>query len=297
MTPIPTPGLRRPFPLALALARALLLCGLALTGGIAQAAAPRTADYIVAVVNRELVTNAEVEQRMERIEQDAKRSGARLPPHDELRKQIVDGLIEERAQLSYAKDVGIKVDESELDRAVASVAANNQVTMDELRARLRKDNVSYERFRSNLRDQMMLERVREREVQSKVKVTDAEIDAWLAKQRSAGTAPAQYNIAQILIATPDGATMVQTAVLLARAQEALKRAQAGESFDALVREYSNGPKDHGGEMGLRPADRLPDLFVEAVRNLKPGEMAQQVLRSGAGFHVLKLVDKSEADAM
>jgi peptidyl-prolyl cis-trans isomerase SurA len=281
----------------------LLLAGLVAASAapaVAQQAsgnAPRTVDYIVAIVNRELVTNAEVQQRLARIQQEATRAGQRLPPRDELRRQVVDALIDERAQLTYARDNGVRVDEAELDRAVASVAANNKVSLTELAERLRKDGIDITRFRQTLRDQLMLERIRDREVQGRIKASDAEIDAWLDKQRTSAASAAEYNIAQILIAVPEGASDSQAAQAKERAEQALKRAQAGEAFDALVRELSNGSKEQGGQLGLRPADRLPDLFVSAVRSLNAGDLAPQVLRSGAGFHVLKLVEKRANDGL
>jgi peptidyl-prolyl cis-trans isomerase SurA len=281
----------------------LLLAGLAVASAapaLAQqpaGSAPRTADYIVAIVNRELVTNAEVQQRLARIQQEAARAGQRLPPRDELRRQVVDALIDERAQLTYARENGVRVDEAELDRAMASVAANNKVSLTELGERLRKDGTDITRFRQTLRDQLMLERIRDREVQGRIKASDAEIDAWLDKQRTSAVSAAEYNIAQILIALPEGASISQTTQAKERAEQGLKRAQAGEAFDALVRELSNGSKEQGGQLGLRPADRLPDLFVNAVRSLNAGEVVPQVLRSGAGFHVLKLVEKRANDGL
>ncbi|WP_140634652.1 peptidylprolyl isomerase [Methylibium rhizosphaerae] len=259
--------------------------------------APRTVDYIVAIVNRELVTNAEVQQRLARIQQEATRAGQRLPPRDELRRQVVDALIDERAQLTYARENGVRVDEAELDRAVASVAANNKVSVTELAERLRKDGIDITRFRQTLRDQLMLERIRDREVQGRIKASDAEIDAWLDKQRSSAASAAEYNIAQILIAVPESASIAQATQARERAEQALQRAQGGEAFDALVRELSNGSKEQGGQLGLRPADRLPDLFVNAVRSLNAGDVVPQVLRSGAGFHVLKLVEKRANDGL
>jgi peptidyl-prolyl cis-trans isomerase SurA len=281
----------------------LLLAGLAAASAVpalaqpSSGSAPRTVDYIVAIVNRELVTNAEVQQRLARIQQEATRAGQRLPPRDELRRQVVDALIDERAQLTYARENGVRVDEAELDRAVASVAANNKVSLAELGERLRKDGIDITRFRQTLRDQLMLERIRDREVQGRIKASDAEIDAWLDKQRASAASAAEYNIAQILIAVPESAGIAQATQAKERAEQALKRAQGGEAFDALVRELSNGSKEQGGQLGLRPADRLPDLFVNAVRSLNAGDVAPQVLRSGAGFHVLKLVEKRANDGL
>ena len=258
---------------------------------------PQTADYIVAIVNQELVTAAEVEQRIERVREDARRSNARLPPDDELRRQVVDGLIDERVQITNAREVGSKVDDVELERAVANVAAQNQLTPAQLRERLKREGIDYARFRNNVRDQLLVERVREREVQGRIRITDAEIDAVLDKQRAAAGAATEYNIAQILVTVPENASEAVVAERRTRAEAALNRVRSSSPFEVVAREVSeDGNKAKGGEIGMRPADRLPDVFVEAVRGLKPGEISPTLLRSGAGFHVMKLIDKREGGA-
>lgn len=273
---------------------AALCAAQAQTGG----ADLRPGDYIVAVVNAELVTAVEVQQRINRARQEAARTGARLPPPDVLRKQAVDSLIDERVQITYARDLGVRVDDAEVDRAVANIAAQNQITLAQLRDRLRAEGIDYARFRGNLRDQIAVERVREREVLQAIQITDREIDAALDKQRAASGASSQYNIAQILVTVPDGAAEDVVAERRARAAAALARVQGGEPFATVAREVSeDSNRANGGEIGMRPAERLPDLFVEEVRPLSPGMVAPNLVRSGAGFHVLKLVDKKEAGGM
>ena len=278
------------------LALALSAPGLAQTAGGGRSA-PRTADYIVAVVNRELVTNGELEQRIARVRAQAERAGAKLPPAAELRQQLLDALIDERVQMTHARDSGIRVDDADLDRAVANVAQQNQVNMTQLRQRLAAEGMDYARFRSNIRDQILIERVREREVQARIRVTDSEIDTFLDKQRVKAGAQTEYNIAQILVLVPEGATATEAAQRRAVIDAALARVRAGEAFEAVAREVSeDANKAQGGVIGLRQADRLPDQFVELVRNLKPGEIAPTVLRTGAGFHALKLIERREAAA-
>jgi peptidyl-prolyl cis-trans isomerase SurA len=259
---------------------------------------PRTVDYIIAVVNSDLVTAHEVDQRIARVQQDAQRTNAKLPPADELRRQVVDALIEERVVITYARDSGTKVDDTELDRAVANVAAQNQITPAQLRERLKREGIDYNYFKSTIRDQMLVERVREREVVNRIRVTDSEIDKWLDQQRStARGAPAQYDIAQILVTVPEGASDDVVAERRARAQAALDRVRAGEAFEAVAKEVSeDGNRDRGGEIGMKPGDRLPDVFVNVVRNFAPGQVATELLRSAAGFHVLKLIAKQEPSA-
>ncbi len=262
-----------------------------------RATPTRTADYIVAVVNQELVTASELQQRLDRVRADAARSRAALPPDDELRRQVLDRLIEERVQISYARDSGQRIDEAELDRAVNNVAQQNQITPAQLRDRLREQGLDYARFRGNLRDQLLAERVREREVQALIRVNEIEIDALLDKRRSAAGAAVEYNIGQILVGVPEGADATVVAERRARAESALARLKAGEDFAAVAAALSDDvSKARGGALGLRTADRLPDLFVEAVRPLKAGELVPAALRSPAGFHVLKLIEKKDGAA-
>lgn len=256
-----------------------------------------TGDYIVAVVNQELVTAAEVQLRLARAREAAARRGASVPPPDQLRQQVLDLLIEERVQVTYARDSGQRVDDVELDRAVANVAVQNQITMTQLRERLRAEGIDFTRFRNNVRDQMLTERIREREVLGRIRISDAELDAYVEQRRAASAGATQYNIAQVLVSVPEGAEAAVEAQRRARAQAALQRVQGGEPFEAVARELSeDGNRAQGGVIGLRPADRLPDLFVDAVRPLAAGAVAPELLRSGAGFHVLKLVEKREGAA-
>ena len=291
-------------PRAFAVALLAAALGLLAPAAFAQARAsgaagvPGMADYIVAVVNQELVTNAELQSRLARIQEEAARSKAALPPPAELRKQVLEALIDERVQLTNARENGPKIDEAELDRAVANVAVQNQMTMPQLRARLQQQGLAYSTFRTNVREQMMMERVREREVNSRIRISNDEVEAEIEKRRAAAGNAVQLNVAQILVTVPEGANAEVVAQRKARAEAALARVKAGESFEAVSREVSeDGNKAQGGVIGLRPADRLPDVFVEVVRSLKPGEVAPTLLRSGAGFHALKLVDRQEGAAM
>lgn len=269
-----------------------LLCGLFVGATTAQPSSVRSADYIVAIVDRELVTNAEVQQRLAALRREAAQGGQALPPDDELRRRMLDALIDERAQLSAARESGVRIDEAELDRTVGNVAAQNRITLAQLRERLQRDGIEFSRFRSNLRDQLLLERVREREVQSRIKISDSEVETLLAS-RASGVAPPQFNVAQLLIGVPEGAGEAELAQRRAVAEQALQRARGGEDFARLVNELSTGSKEQGGALGLRTLDRLPDLFADAVRDLRSGAIVPQVLQSGAGFHVLKVVERRE----
>jgi len=284
-------------------ARLLMLLGAACLAGAAVLAQQRPeatlrpGDYIVAVVNQELVTAFELSQRMAQTREQARRNNQRLPAEGEFRAAILESLVEDRAVLSYARDSGVRIDDGEIDRAVAVIASQNQLTPAQLRARLAQDGLDLPRFRAQLKDQLLVERVREREVTQRMRITDGEIDAFIDKQRGSAASEVQYNIAQVLIKVPDGAGESVVAERRNRAELAAQRVRAGEDFAAVARQLSEDDnRERGGEIGLRPADRLPDIFLETVRSLKDGQVAPGLLRTGAGFHLLKLIERAEGGA-
>ncbi len=279
---------------------------LALPGvpALAQSAVPLAAtvaeplrtegDFIVAVINQEVVTNSEVQNHFQRVMEQVRRDRMPVPNREALQRQIVDQLVNERAQLSMARDYGVKVEEAEIDRAVANMAEQNQLTLPQFRERLKSEGYDYSRLRQTLRDQLLLERVREREVQARIRISDADIENWLNTERDKAGKALEYDIAQILIALPEHATPAEIDKRRQRANDILKRARrAGIDFGALVREASDGNRSDGGSLGLRPAQRLPDLFVNAVRDLAVGQVVPEVIQSGAGFHILKLVERRD----
>ncbi|WP_439465013.1 peptidylprolyl isomerase [Roseateles sp. NT4] len=275
-----------------------LVLALAAFTASAQTPTLQPGDYIAAVVNQDVVAASEVIQRTERLRQEARQRGEVMPETAGLRKQALEALIEDRVLVTYARENGNKIDEAELDRVVANVAAQNKLTMAQLRDRLKQDGTDYKSFRENLRDQMMTERVREREVQGRIKVTDAEIDAYLDKKRAELAGGGQINIAQVLVPVPEGASESVVAERRARAEAALARIKGGEDFARVAREVSeDGNKARGGEIGMRPADRLPDVFVNATKGLKSGEVALEMLRTGAGFHILKVVERQGGSSL
>lgn len=256
---------------------------------------PRTADYIVALVNSEPVTNNDVRQRLLRVEQQIAQQGGALPPRDELVRQVVEQLVNERAQLQQATELGIKVDDAAVAQAEQSVAAQNQMTLEQFRRRVASEGVDINRLRSELRNQILLQRVREREVESRVRVTEADIDDFIREKNNPSQgSDLQLNLAHVLILVPEGATEERIKALQQRAQEVADRARSGSDFSVLARQFSQAPEGAaGGEFGMRSADRLPSLFVEATQALPAGSIAGP-LRSPAGFHVLKVIEKRQA---
>ncbi|HEX7636832.1 MAG TPA: peptidylprolyl isomerase, partial [Burkholderiaceae bacterium] len=252
---------------------------------------------IVAVVNDESVTNNEVTQRMAKVRAEDAEKGGEQPTDPELRKQALDQLVEERVLVTYARDNGVKVDDAEVDRAISNIAQSNKLTTLQLRDRLRQEGLDYNTFRNNLRDQILIERVREREVVSRIHVSDSEIADYIAKLRGNRAPVQELDLAQILVTVPDKASDAEIAQRRQRAEQALARVHNGEPFEQVAREMSEDSNHaKGGEMGSRPIDRYPDLFTKAVENVKVGGVTP-VLRSGAGFHILKVLSRGEEAGM
>jgi peptidyl-prolyl cis-trans isomerase SurA len=254
--------------------------------------ASSAADFIVAVVNSTPITNVELQLRLLRVQQQLSRQG-NVPPRSQLLREVLERLILERAQLQLARELGVTPDDAAVEQAVDNVALQNQVSLEELKRRLSADGVDYARFRADVRDELTLVRLREREVDSRVKVSEQEIDQFFRDRLAqAGAEPERIQLAQILVAVPESATADQVRALQAKAQRVLDRVRAGEPFAGVAAEVSDAAdRAAGGDLGLRPVDRLPSLFVDAVRDLKDGALAGP-LRSGAGFHVLQLVKRS-----
>jgi peptidyl-prolyl cis-trans isomerase SurA len=265
-------------------------------GSVQLADGPRPADFIVAIVNSEPITNNEVRTRLLRYEQQLAQQGSPMPPRQQLTREVLERLIGERAQLQVARETGVKADEATVDNAEQNVARQNNIDVPEMRRRLRADGLDLAAFREELRNQLLLQRLRERELQSRVKVTEQDIDAYLREQQAgSAAAPQEVNLAHILVAAPEGATEAQLAPLQAKARALLQRARAGEDFGKLARENSDasGAAANGGAVGLRSADRYPPLFIDATRSLPVGGVSD-IVRSEAGFHIVKVLDRRAA---
>lgn len=260
----------------------------------ASSAPTRTVDYIVALVNSEPVTNFDVRQRMLRVEQQLSAQGRAMPPRDELVKQVLEQLIVEKALLQQAAEQGIRVDEATLAQAEQSLAAQNQLSVEVFRRRLAAEGMDINKLRNELRNQVLLQRLRDREVEARVRVTEADIDRFIAERQAARPEGLELNLGHVLVPVPEGTGPDQLRELEARAQGVADRLRGGADLAAQAREYSAAPEAAGGGLlGLRPLSRLPELFVQATRNLPVGGVAGP-LRSAAGLHVLKVVEKRQA---
>lgn len=262
------------------------------------AAGPRSADYIVAVVNSEPITNNEVRARMARVAQNVSEQGGQLPPQSELARQVLERLIVERVQLQEASDTGLKVDDLTVNQAMANVARQNNTDLPGLLSRLKAEGLSEAQFRAEIRNQMTMQRVREREVDGKVKVSEADIDRFLKEQKRPGeaAASAMVDLGHILILVPENASPAVVAEREAKAKQAAEAARKNPDFIASVREFSDVPNGQGGgSMGMRPMSEYPELFAKQVGSAATGSIVGP-FRSDAGFHVLKVLGKSQSGA-
>ena len=254
-----------------------------------------TADFVVALVNSEPITDSDLRMQTRIMEQQLREQGRSGVSPAALREAALERLITERIQLQMAQEMGIRADEAAVDQAEKTVAAQNQLAVASLRQNLEKEGMSTAIFRRQLGEQIVLGRLREREVDARVKVSEPDVDSAFAAQEAANAQLANQNlhIAQLLIALPETPSPSQLAAAQTKAQSALKRIRNGEAFEALVSELSDGDRKNGGQLGLRRADRYPDLFTAAVHDLSVGGVSEPV-RSGAGLHILKLVDRQTA---
>lgn len=260
------------------------------------AAAQRIAlvDRIVAVVDKEVVTLSELRERVAETERQLRREGVPLPEPGILERQVLERLVLLKAQLQLARDSGIRVDQVQVDRALERIAENNKLALPEFRQALERDGIAFERFRNEVRDQIILTRLREREVDDKIQVSESEIDLYLEERGNAPDEGVEYHIAHVLVRVPEQASPDRVEASRARAEKVRADALAGGDFAKLAAGYSDGPDAlKGGDMGWRERDRLPELFTDAVKTLAPGDVSE-VLRSPAGFHVLKLLDRRGA---
>ena len=253
-------------------------------------------DSVYVIVNDDVITKREVDQRVNEITQRAKASNTSLPDEDTLRHQVVEGMITERAQLQMAKEMGVRVDDTTLDRSIGRIAEGQKMSVQDLRNQLEKEGMPFGQFREQIRNEILLARLTEHEVDSKIQVTDAEIDTYLAAQKAAAADHVEMDIAQILVGLPENPSPEQIAARKARADEVARQLRTGADFAKTAATYSDAPDAlKGGSIGWRDPDRLPTIFSTELRKLKPGQYTP-VIRTNVGFHILKLVNQRSIDA-
>ena len=259
-------------------------------------AQPIEVDRVVAVVNDEVVTAFELKTRVASVERQLQGQRVQLPAREVLERQVLERLITDRVQLQFARETGLRVSDIELDAAIRRIAENNKLSLSEFRAVLERDGVAWVKFREEIREEIILSRLRDREVESRIVVSDGEIDNYLANPEQGDAGAAEVNLSHIVVRVPEQATPDQLMRIGARAQNALDQLRKGDDFAKVAASFSDAPDAlSGGVMGMRPLDRLPALYADAAKKLKPGQLSE-VLRSPAGFHIVKLIETRGSSA-
>ncbi|MGC2167341.1 MAG: peptidylprolyl isomerase [Gallionella sp.] len=256
-----------------------------------------TIDSVAAIVNDDVITRFELDDRMRDVEIQLKKQGTALPPSNVLERQLLERMITEMLQLQYAKESGVRVDDTQLDQAIERIAEqNNFASAEEFRNKLESEDVDYKKFREEIRSEIIATRLREREVESKLVVSDTEVDNYLANKAKAGGSEEEYHLAHILVVVPEQASAEKIQAARERAEQALKQLDGGADF-AQVAAGNSDAKDAltGGDLGWRTSESIPNLFMSELQSLQRGKTTG-VLRSPSGFHILKLVEKRSGKA-
>jgi peptidyl-prolyl cis-trans isomerase SurA len=255
------------------------------------AANPVPLDRVLVIVNDEAITQWDMSEQRRILLSQMQASKITPPPNDVLDKQVLERLIVERAVLQYAKETGIRIDDTTVERTILRVAEENKLSPDEFRKVLQREGIPYANYREDIRRQITIQRVRDREVDSKVTVSDAEVDNYLATVAAQAGGEDEYLLSHIYISVAEQASPTAVEESRKRAEQALAEVRAGKDFGQVAASYSNAPDaTSGGNLGWRTRARLPSVFADIVQKMKPGEVSA-VLRSASGFHVVKLVEE------
>jgi peptidyl-prolyl cis-trans isomerase SurA len=247
-------------------------------------------DRVIAVVNDEALTQFDLNEQKRIVTQQMKAQNVPPPPNDVLEKQLLERLITDRALLQLAKETGVRVDDVQVERTLQRVAQDNKLSADEFRKAVEREGITFAKYREDMRKEMAVQRLRDREVDSKIVVSDAEVDNFLATLAAQTGGETEYQIAHVLVIVPEQASPEQIDAKRRRAEEALKQINGGADFGQVAAGFSDAPDAlKGGDMGWRAPARLPSVFAEPVRGMKRGEVSG-LLRSASGFHIVKLLD-------
>lgn len=248
-------------------------------------------DSIRVVVNDEVITKNEVRNRVGQIVQRLRAQNAQLPSQADLERQVIESMIVERAQVQMAREMGVRVGDRELDAAIGRIAEAQKMSVQDMRNQMEKEGMTFAQFRDEIRNEIMLQRLREHEVDSKIQISDAEVDTYLAAEKAAAAEKVEMDIAQILVGIPVNATPEQIAARRARADEVMRQLRTGADFAKIAATYSDAPDAlKGGAIGWRDPDRLPPLIADQLRKLSPGQVTP-VIKSNTGFHIVKMLAK------
>lgn len=255
-------------------------------------AAIKPLDYIVAVVNEDVITRTMLDNRVDDFRKQLELSQiARLEP-EALKKQVLERMIRDTIQLQQAKQFGITVDDLMLNRMLEQLAKSNNMSLETFRETLETEGIDYTRFREQTRDEIIIKQLQQRVVASKISVSDQEVQQYIEQNESLDSSKTSYHLRHILIATPEAANPDDIDKARQKAESVYKRVQYGSKFEDLAIKESDGRNAlQGGDLGERKANELPQLFVDAVKDLKPGETSKPI-RSASGFHLLHLISSS-----
>jgi peptidyl-prolyl cis-trans isomerase SurA len=248
-------------------------------------------DRIIAVVNDEVITRRSLDERVKVVLTQLRQQGAPPPPPDVLEKQVLERMIFNYVQLQYAKDTGLRVDDATLEKTISRIAEDSKITLPQLRDALEKDGVSFNKFREDIREEITMARLREREVDNKITIADGEVDNLLSSLQAQDSKVEEFNLSHILIRVPEQASPEQLQERRARAEQALAQIKGGADFRQVAASFSDAPDAvQGGAMGWREMARLPAIFADAVKDLRSGEVSN-VLRSPNGFHIVRVNER------
>ena len=248
-------------------------------------------DRIAAVVNNDVITSGELAERVKMVTQQLRQQGTPLPAANLLQKQVLERMIMDRLQLQLAKETGLRVDDLQLDRTVERLAEHNKMSLTQFRQAIESDGIPFDKFREEIRNEILLSQLRQREVDDHIVVTDNEVDYFLSQQAKSPEGSTEYKLSHIVLRLPEQASPEQVNRQRARAEGVLAQLRKGADFAKLAVAFSDAPDAlQGGAMGWHARDRLPDLYAKALDGMKPGEVSG-ILRSPAGFHILKLQDR------
>ncbi|MCZ6525861.1 MAG: peptidylprolyl isomerase [Gammaproteobacteria bacterium] len=247
-------------------------------------------DRIVAIVNDDIVMLSELEEKVFTIKNQLREQGTSLPPSSILEKQVLDRLILTKLQTQMAANTGIRIDDETLNRTISNIAAENQLTLAQFREILESDNYSYEKFREDIRNEILISRLRQRQVDNRVVVSEREIENFLSSQALQDEFDKEYRLAHILIATPEGISIEKKATAKQTAQKVLKELSAGQDFAQMAAAHSDGQQAlDGGDLGWRKAGQVPTLFADFVADMQKGDVSE-LITSPSGYHIIKLTD-------
>lgn len=248
-------------------------------------------DRIVAVVNDQVITRRDLDERVTTVLTQLRQQGTPLPPRDVLEKQVLERMIFNQVQLQFAKETGLRIDDATLDKTLSRIAEDSKLTPPQLRAALEKDGISFAKFRDDIRDEITITRLREREVDNKITIADSEVDNFLSTRQIQEGETDEYNLSHILVSVPEQASPERLQERRLRAEQAQAQIKSGADFRQVAASFSDAPDAvRGGTLSWRDSARLPTIFAEAVKGLKAGEISG-VLRSPNGFHILRVNER------